>query len=363
MGTTPLPQGKLPEHMLAELFGRGPNGRAQLGPIDPSILVGPSVGEDTAAVDVSRTDIITLKSDPITFAGDRIAFYAVTVNANDIVTSGAEPRWFLASVLFPVGTTAHDAEELFSDLQTVCRESGIALCGGHTEITDAVTRTVVSGTMIGTVARGRLLRKTDIRPGQKIMMTKGAGLEGTAVIAREFPDRLRSAGVGTEIIDLAASRLEMISVVDEARIAAEHGLAVAMHDVTEGGVATAVRELCAASGLGAEVDVEAVRILNETRVICSALALDPLGLIGSGSLLVCCRPEDENELRNELADAGIDAAVIGTMTERVGVVSAGAVSAGVVSTGDASGGPPRKFPRFEVDEIAGLYAAADAGDA
>ncbi len=90
----PLPTGKLPADLLEESIGT-------IASADPAVLVGARLGEDAAAVDVSDAEILVLASDPITLAADDVARYAVLVNANDIATSGALPRWFLTTLLFP----------------------------------------------------------------------------------------------------------------------------------------------------------------------------------------------------------------------------------------------------------------------
>jgi hypothetical protein len=184
----PLPAGKLPNDLLRALLS---GFRFE----DPSLLIDPAVGEDIAAVDVSAEEVLVLKSDPITFATDAIGRYAVLVNANDIATSGATPRWLLTTLLFPVGSTPARIASVVHDLESFCRACGVTLCGGHTEITEAVSRPVVAGMMAGTVTRRRLIDKRAMRPGDHLLMTKAAGVEGTAIIARELAARLRRLGM------------------------------------------------------------------------------------------------------------------------------------------------------------------------
>ena len=183
-----LPPGKLPNDLLREYLN-------QFVFDDPSILINPGVGEDTAAVDVVSEEVLVLKSDPITFATDSIGQYAVLINANDIATSGARPRWLLTTLLFPCGVTPYEIRNVIDELKTFCQQWDITLCGGHTEITDAVTRPVVTGMMAGTVARHDLIDKRNMAPGDRILLTKGVAVEGTAIIAREFGDRLIELGM------------------------------------------------------------------------------------------------------------------------------------------------------------------------
>jgi HAD superfamily hydrolase (TIGR01509 family) len=333
----PLYSGKLPNDLLELFLNR-------FSFEDPSVLIRPGIGEDTAAVDVSRHDVLILKSDPITFATDNVGYYSVIVNANDIATSGAVPRWFLTTLLLPAGITPLEVEHVMGKLHQVCRQSGITLCGGHTEITDAVSRTVITGMMAGTVKRRRLIDKRNIRPGDWVFLTKGAAVEGTAIIAREFPDRLQKLGFSRNEIDHGQNLLNDISILKEARIAATYPDTSAMHDVTEGGVATALRELSHAGGCRIRVDWDNIPVLPLTEKICRRLKLDPLGLIGSGSLLICCRKECGPDLESEIRKAGIPVNRIGRVLDP---------GVGVEAYKDSS---QRPWPHFEVDEIVKLFS-------
>jgi hydrogenase maturation factor len=332
----PLPPGKLPNDLLREYLN-------QFVFDDPSILINPGVGEDTAAVDVVSEEVLVLKSDPITFATDSIGQYAVLINANDIATSGAKPRWLLTTLLFPCGVTPYEIRTVINELKTFCRQWDITLCGGHTEITDAVTRPVVTGMMAGTVARHNLIDKRNMAPGDRVLLTKGVAVEGTAIIAREFGARLKSFGMADSEIDSGRQFLASISIITEARIAAQSGTVSAMHDVTEGGLATAAEELSIAGGYQIKIDMDSIPVFAETRNICRLLGIDPLGLIGSGSLLICCRQSGCESLISAIRRAGIDVTCIGEVLEE---------GQGVAAVKKAQ---PTPWPQFEVDEITRLF--------
>jgi hydrogenase expression/formation protein HypE len=332
----PLPPGKLPNDLLREYLN-------QFVFDDPSILINPGVGEDTAAVDVTSEEVLVLKSDPITFATDSIGQYAVLINANDIATSGAKPRWLLTTLLFPCGVTPYAIRNVINELKSFCRQWDITLCGGHTEITDAVTRPVVTGMMAGTVARHDLIDKRNMAPGDRILLTKGVAVEGTAIIAREFGERLKNLGMADSEIDSARQFLSRISIISEARIAAESRVVSAMHDVTEGGLANAAEELSIAGGYQIRIDVDAIPVFTETRRVCSLLGIDPLGLIGSGSLLICCRQTGCESLMAAIRGAGIDVACIGEVLEK---------GQGIIALKKAQ---RTSWPQFEADEITRLF--------
>ncbi len=335
-----LPAGKLPNDLLSRFLN---DFEFETG----ELVVQPQVGEDCAVVDAGGAELLVLKSDPITFATDEIGYYAVMVNANDIVTTGAVPRWFLTSLLLPVGTTAAEVHEIMRQLHGTSRAHGITLCGGHTEITDAVTRPVIGGQMVGVVAKKNLIRKSALASGHRLLLTKRAAVEGTAVIARELPDRLVAAGIGLDLIERAARFLHQpgISVVREARAAVAAGGVVAMHDVTEGGVATALQELSVAGGRGIRVAINQIPVFPETAEICRVLGVDPLGLIGSGSLLIACVPDSAEGVVRAIEEAGVEVHTIGEVID---------AQRGVHGI-DSQTGEDTDWPSFQVDEIARLF--------
>lgn len=253
----PLNPGKLPHGLLEKLIGLK-------GAEDPRVFIGPKLGEDCAVIDLGDAFLI-LKADPVTFVTGRAGAYAVHVNANDVASMGARPRWFEPVLLCPVGTGEKEVQGLFAQIDETARALDIAVVGGHTEITSAVTHPVVVGSMQGLVAKNRLVTSSGVRPGDFIVMTKVAGLEGTAVLLQEKPLEAARA-LGQEGLAEAKRLVGTlgISVVQEALMAAEHGVH-AMHDVTEGGVATALFELANASSVQILVNPGAIPVLDATR--------------------------------------------------------------------------------------------------
>ena len=300
--------GKLPAEMLKQLLSKTRT--------DPSVLVGPAYGEDAAAVEFGHS-VLVASSDPITFATDRVGYYAVCVNANDIAVMGAVPKYFLATILLPEGSVEADAELVFSEIEDACEEIGVILIGGHTEITSALDKIIVSGCMLGEADEGSLVRSSGARVGDVIILVGGIAIEGTSILAREAADDLVKKGVSTETIEWAKSYLDDpgISILDYARTAMRVGGVTAMHDPTEGGLATALRELAAASKCGLRIDRDSILVWDECGIICKALEIDPMGLIASGSLLITVEPDNINLLINAIRSEDIPASVIGVITE------------------------------------------------
>jgi hydrogenase maturation factor len=325
--------GKLPPELLERLLARLPS--------DPRLLLGPGIGRDAAAIDLGDGRVLVAKTDPVTFATDQVGHYVVHVNANDVACLGARPLWFLATALLPENASPELAEEIFEQIRATCEELGIVPAGGHTEITIGLDRPIVAGTMLGEVKKDRLVRPDAARDGDHIVLTKSIAIEGTALLARDAPDALRAHGVSGDIIDAAAQLLLRpgISVVREALAACATGRVHALHDPTEGGLATALAELGKACGASVVVRGDDVPVLDETASICATLGLDPLGLLASGALLIVT-PEDAcDSICAAVHNEGSNAVCIGEVAPLGGDVII-----------DARGRVP--LPRFERDELA-----------
>jgi len=301
--------GKLPPDVLHRMLAGIPRE-------DERVRIGPRVGEDAAAIAFGETYLIA-KTDPITFATEHIGWYAVHVNANDVAVLGARPRWFLAALLLPEGRTdVALVDRIFRDIVSACRELGITLCGGHTEITYGLDRPVVVGHMLGEVPRERLVEKR-MEPGDHILLTKGVAIEGTAILAREKASELVSSG-DAALVERAQRLLfdPGISVVREALRAVEVARVHAMHDPTEGGVIGGLWELAVAGDVGMHVYKDRIRIWPETDALCRRFGLDPLRLIASGALLIVAPPRECSAIIQALQQERIDVVQIGEVREK-----------------------------------------------
>jgi hydrogenase maturation factor len=305
----PLPAGKLPTALLAELLSGLPRA--------PEVRIGPAVGEDACAIDVPAGTLVAA-TDPVTLTGEQVGRLAVVVNANDVAVTGARPRWFLATVLLPAGTTAHQVRELFATVRSSLDELGAHLVGGHTEVTDAVVQPVVVGQMLGLAEHGRSVSTGGVRPGDVVIQVGPAPVEGAAVLASEAADRLGDVDAG--VFEAARSALSDpgISVVEAALRATGQG-AVALHDPTEGGLATGLHELASASGVGLVVDRRAVLWFDPGTAICAALGADPWATLASGTLLAAFRPEQAAAALHTLRRHGPAAVIIATARPGSGV--------------------------------------------
>ncbi|NJE48132.1 AIR synthase family protein [Thermococcus sp. 9N3] len=290
--------GKLPPELLEKLV------LSRLPSKGKGVILGPGTGIDGTALKVEGT--LVASSDPITGATKRIGFYAVHVNANDVAVMGAEPRWFLTTILLPENADEGLLSEITDEISREAKKLGVAVVGGHTEVTPGLDRPIVVGTMLGEAER--LVRPDGAKPGDAIIMTKWAGIEGTAIIAEELRERLAPI-LGEEFLERASSLIEYLSVLPEARILRK--VANAMHDPTEGGVLNGLHEMADASGLGFRVYAERIPIREETKTLCNYLHLNPLGLISSGVLLASVPRDYAKKTVEELLSHGITASTIG----------------------------------------------------
>ena len=300
--------GKLPLELLSRILER-------VDINDPRVVLGPKAGEDAALIDFGDRYLVT-KTDPITFATDLIGWYLVQINANDLAVMGAVPRWLMATLLLPVGTSPDQVQVIFDQLLEACAAAGITLVGGHTEITGELPRPIAIGAMFGEVARDSVVLTSGAGAGDRIVLTKGIAIEGTALLAREASKQLVAAGVAPDLVEKAKAVLFApgISVVKDASVACASVSIHSMHDPTEGGLATGLLEIAKAAAVGLMVDEDRIPILPECSAFCSALGLNPLGLIASGALLAAVAPDDAPRLISALGREGIAAHEIGRIT-------------------------------------------------
>ncbi|MBQ7257359.1 MAG: hypothetical protein IJS60_06655 [Abditibacteriota bacterium] len=299
--------GKLPPKLLAELINNLPT--------NEDVICGSKIGFDAAKIKTSNKNLI-IGSDPITFNTDNIGKFCIYINANDIAVSGAVPKFFMATILFPPSINEKEVKTIFNQLKDTCKELGIALIGGHTEITDCVTRPVISGTMFGEEIYTIDPEKTEI--GCDIVLINKPAIEGTYLLAYNAKEKLLSAGIKKTKIDYALGLLEAqgICVLPTVKTVLENitedNTIYYMHDPTEGGVASALLEVSYA--INKSIDIDNIEFMEETEEFCKVFGLNPLGLISSGSLLVVTK--DGNAIKKSLEKQDIYSQVIGKVSNK-----------------------------------------------
>lgn len=301
-----LPTGKVPSEVLSRVVFN------MLGVPCERLIQGPNVGEDAAIIDLGDR-VLVMATDPITGAEGNIGWLSVHVNANDVASCGARPLWFLSVVLLPEGAAESLLREIMDDMHSALCEIGASLIGGHTETTPGLDRPILIGCMVGEAPRDRYVTTGGAEPGDRIIMTKGAGVEGTGILAQDLADVLKKK-VSQETLTKAISFIKQISVVPEAMIAVDVGGVHSLHDPTEGGLLNGLWEMAEAASVGLRVREEAIPIAPETIEVCGALGVDPLKLLGSGTMLIVSEPGKAEEIVGALGEKGIPSSIIGDIT-------------------------------------------------
>jgi hydrogenase expression/formation protein HypE len=302
----------------------------------PEVLLGPAPGEDACALELPG-GVLVAASDPVTLTEAEAGRHAVVVNANDVAVTGAQPRWFLATVLLPLGATEEQLRQVVADVRGALEDVGATLVGGHSEVTGAVARPVVVGVMLGTAPSGGVVRTGGVRPGDVVVQVGPAPVEGGAVLAR-LPEVAGRLEASVRRAALQGLRDPGISVVEAALAAARLG-ASALHDPTEGGLAAGLHELAAASGLRLRVDRRAVVWFEPALSACRAAGADPWATLASGTLLAAFEPGAVDAALGALEDAGQRAARLGTAV------------AGEPGVEDLEGNPVPRPERDALDEL------------
>lgn len=301
-----LKTGKISTELLSRLLS------LYKGKADDSVILGPSIGEDSAIISVSKK-LLVAKTDPITFVTEDIGWYVVNVNANDILTRGAIPKWFMATILLPEKKTTEDTvEKIFFQISSACENLGVAVVGGHTEVTVGLDRPIVVGCMLGEIDGDKIIATSNARVGDCIVITKGIAVEGTAIIAKEKQEELLKKGYDISFLERCKNFLYNpgISVYKEVSIGKSLDIH-AMHDPTEGGLSMGIYEICRASNTGAIIYESEIPIFEETLILSKEYGIDPLGLITSGTLLIVLSREEAKKLVELYKVNSINASIIG----------------------------------------------------
>lgn len=286
---------------------------------DERVIMGSKIGEDAAVLDIPGDNYLVVKTDPITFATNQIGYYVVNVNVNDVVCTGAQPKWFQTTILLPEeGTNRELVRSIFKDIHDTCKSMNIIVIGGHTEVTGGIDRPIVIGSLIGEVNKNNLVNSSGAEPGDDIILTKGIFIEGTSIIAREKEDLLKKKGYDAKFIQRCKDYLfnPGISIYKEALLANQNFNIKAMHDPTEGGLTCGIAEMAMASEHGILIDMNKIKILKEPDQLSKSFNLNPLGTISSGSLLIAIEENLSKKLIKLLKENNIFATKIGKFTEK-----------------------------------------------
>ena len=301
-------QGKVPTDVLEKIVFKN------LGAKREDVILSSSLGEDAAIIKAGNA-VLAVSSDPITGAEKWLGWLAVHVSANDVATRGVAPCWFNSIIMLPQTATKKTIENICTQMDKAANQLNIAIIGGHCEITPGIDHPIVTGCVIGITENGKYVSSSGAKIRDKIILTKGTGIEGTAILASDRKQELVHV-FDEKFLESAEKFFEKISVVNDALIAFKTGAVSAMHDPTEGGVAGGLHELADAADVGFNVYEESVLVPKQTQKICAHFGIDPMQLISSGALLIIANQDKADQIINNLADNRIQASIIGEVTEK-----------------------------------------------
>lgn len=304
-----LPPGKIPIDILKEVVFKN------LGADCGEVVLGPAAGVDGAVLDVGAKNAI-VSMDPITGAVERIGWEAINVNANDVATFGVDPQFFFSCLLLPEGSDSKIVETISIQMHNAAKDLGIAIVGGHCETTPGLKNPIVVGCILGLTEKGKYVTAAGAKAGDRLILTKSAGIEGTAILASDRQEQLRNVFSQT-VLEIAQGFFNQISVVKDALTAYRAGGVHAMHDPTEGGILNGVHEMADAAGLGVRIYEDKITVEPETAKICRFYEIDPLQLISSGALLIAAEPQSADNIVKALCKERIYADVIGEFNPNI----------------------------------------------
>lgn len=298
--------GKLPMDILIRYV------LSKKGKRDAKVVIGPMWGVDAAVIRY-RGEYLVLSTDPITAAESYIGILAINITTNDVAVMGGVPSWLLVTLLFRENITTAEIDDIMTQIDTAARRIGVAIVGGHSEITPGINRTFIIGTAIGKTKR--YIYSGGAKVGDQIIMTKGVAIEGTGVLAHDFERTLLEKGLSQKLIRRGKKFIYKTSILDEAKYLLKKysNYITSMHDPTEGGVFSGLHEVADASGVGFKIYFDKINISRETLEICNVLNIDPYKLLGSGALIITASPEVSNKIIKELRMKGIWADIIGNI--------------------------------------------------
>ncbi len=306
--TRRLQTGKVPQDILKRCILN------RLGASSDRVIRGAAVGEDASIIDMGDK-VLVAKANPITGADGNIGRLVVHVNANDIAVRGAKPLWFMNTIFLPEGATESKLEEIMEEIHRACSELGVQIVGGHTECVAGLEKPIIAGFMMGEAPKNKYVTTSGARPGDRVILTKSAGLEGTSILASDLEEKLKRR-VDLKTLQRARRMIEAISVVPEALKATEVGGVHSMHTPTEGGILNGLYEMTTAARVGISIQENLIPIAPETAIITETLDVNPLKLLSSGALLIAVDYKRVGKVLEAIEDIGVKTSIIGEIKEK-----------------------------------------------
>jgi len=291
----------------------------RLGKKDDSVIVPPRTGIDAGVIDIGNDRVLIIAEDPIFAIPNQplemFGWYTVHIGASDVAVMGVKPRYMTYSLLMPPETNEEDFHTIVDAIHRAAVELGIAIVGGHTGYYPGFVSPTIGGVTVFAIAdKHGYVTPAGAKAGDDVILTKGPAIETAGILAVIRETELLE-NYPPPLVEKAKALCMQMTVVKDALLAMESGGVTAMHDATEGGVIGGLFEIASASGTGMEIHEEAFVYPEEVRMVCEAFDIDPLAAIAEGSLLITARPDHSKVILHKLSASGIEASVIGKVTD------------------------------------------------
>ena len=270
---------------------------------------------------------------PIFFPGGDIGKLAVCGTINDLAMSGATPLYLSAGFILEEGLELADLERVVASMAATAQAVGVQIVTGDTKVVDhgKADRLFINTAGVGVVPAGVEISGDRARPGDVVILSGTVGDHGMTIMSQREGLRFDSplASDCAPLHGLVAAMLDVLSPLRPPPVPpnfggeGEEGSGVraiqAIHclrDPTRGGLATTLNEMAGKSGVGIEIEEQAVPVRDAVRAACELLGLDPLYVANEGKLVAFVAPEAADAV---LATAraheyGREAAIIGQVT-------------------------------------------------
>ena len=294
----------------------------RLGAPSRDILAGPMHGVDCGVVRVAPGRVMAITADPFFIVPDygweRAAWFAFHILASDITTTGLRPSHLAVDLNLPLSIKKEELELMWETVHRECVKYGVSIVTGHTARYAGCNYPMVGGAVMTALGdEDKYVTTSMARPGDLVLVTKGAAIETCGLFAAAFPELIKDAlGAGT-LAELETMFYKM-STVEDALAAADGNARAAgvtsMHDATECGVWGGLYEIARASGTGMAIDKDAIALSGAAARLCAHFGMDPYASISEGTLIITARAAAAPAIRGRLTDKGIETSVIGEVT-------------------------------------------------
>jgi hydrogenase expression/formation protein HypE len=271
-------------------------------------------GNDQAAFDVSAGRMVMTTDSyvvsPLFFPGGDIGSLAVHGTINDLAMAGARPLYLTASFILEEGFALGDLDRIARSMGAASRAAGAPIVAGDTKVVERgkADGVFITTAGVGIAPPGLVFSSDAARLGDVVLLSGTIGDHGVAVMSKR-----ENLDFETEIPSDSAPLHGLVA----AMVAAGGAGIRVLRDPTRGGLAATLNELANQSGVGFQIEEEAIRVKPEVAAACELLGLDPLNVANEGKLVAIVAAEAAGVVLAAMKQhpLGREAAQIGAVVE------------------------------------------------